>query len=58
MSRADHEPNDGTGDERVDSDAIESVETYETAEGLVFYDAYNPLAWAKTTYSVSLPNQV
>lgn len=56
MSSADHGRQDGTDD--TDLDAVESVETYETTEGIVFYDVRNPLAWVKTTYTVSLPDQV
>ena len=58
MSSADHERQDGTDDERTELDAVESVETYETTEGIVFYDVRNPLAWVKTSHSLSLPDQV
>lgn len=57
MSSADHERDGGTDDER-ELDAVESVETYETAGDIVFYDVRNPLAWVKTSYSVSLPDQI
>lgn len=57
MSSADHEREDGTDDELA-LDAVESVETYETTGGIVFYDVRNPLAWVKTTNSVSLPDQL
>ncbi|MEM4781038.1 MAG: hypothetical protein QXG03_05705 [Halalkalicoccus sp.] len=57
MSSADHGRQDGTDEERT-LDAVESVETYETAGGIVFYDVRNPLAWVKTNYSVSLPEQI
>jgi hypothetical protein len=30
------------------TDAVETTESYETEEGVVFYDAENPLAWIKT----------
>jgi hypothetical protein len=33
--------------EPVVADAIESTESYETDEGVVFYDAENPLAWVQ-----------
>ncbi|MFQ3318008.1 MAG: hypothetical protein ACI80F_000054 [Natronomonas sp.] len=29
----------------VVADAVETTESYETEEGVVFYDAENPLAW-------------
>lgn len=57
MSSADHDQEDGTDDELA-LDAVESVETYETAGDIVFYDVRNPLAWVKTNYSVSLPDQL
>ena len=33
------------------ADAVATTELYETDEGVVFYDAHNPLAWmqARTT---------
>ncbi|MFC6904608.1 DUF7331 family protein [Halalkalicoccus tibetensis] len=57
MSSADHERQSGTDDE-LELDAVESVETYETSGGIVFYDVRNPLAWVKATHSVALPDQV
>jgi hypothetical protein len=57
MSSADHGQHEDS-DERTELDAVESVETYETTEGIVFYDVRNPLAWVKTSYSVSLPDQI
>ncbi|MFC7045125.1 hypothetical protein ACFQH6_06570 [Halobacteriaceae archaeon GCM10025711] len=32
----------------------ESIEAYETDDGVVFYDAQNPLAWLKATHAVRL----
>ncbi len=58
MSSADHGQHEDTDDEHTELDAVESVETYETSEGIVFYDVRNPLAWVKTSYSVSLPDQL
>jgi hypothetical protein len=54
MSSADHE----SEDEELELDAVESVETYETAGDIVFYDVRNPLAWVKTSDTVSLPDQI
>ena len=34
--------------EPVVADAVETTESYETEEGVVFYDAENPLAWIQT----------
>jgi hypothetical protein len=39
-------------------DGIDSVEAYETEEGVVFYDAENPLAWLETSQTLSLREQV
>ncbi|MFC6836204.1 DUF7331 family protein [Halomarina ordinaria] len=36
------------------SEAVETTETYETDEGLVFYDAQNPLAWILARDTVRL----
>jgi hypothetical protein len=35
-------------------DARDDVESYETADGVVLYDAQNPLAWLKATNAMSL----
>lgn len=35
-------------------DPRESVEAYDTEDGVVFYDARNPLAWLKSNYALSL----
>jgi hypothetical protein len=51
------QPNDDVMD---DSDAGSvpavqgTIESYETDEGVVFYDAENPLAWVETTQTLSL----
>jgi hypothetical protein len=39
-------------------DGLETVERYETDEGVVFFDADNPLAWVEATRTVRLDNQV
>jgi hypothetical protein len=49
----------GTHDRSVDRtpdepEALASIEAYETEEGVVFYDAENPLAWLESTHAVSL----
>ncbi|MFB6135859.1 MAG: hypothetical protein ABEJ04_03790 [Halobacteriaceae archaeon] len=51
-----------TRDERHESDALEpvaseaseTVEAYDTEDGVVFYDADNPVAWLQATRAVSL----
>lgn len=49
---------DSTGaDERpepVVADAVETTESYETEEGVVFYDAENPLAWMQAETVIEL----
>ncbi|MFB6164057.1 MAG: hypothetical protein ABEJ31_02765 [Haloarculaceae archaeon] len=35
-------------------DAVETVEVYETDEGMVLYDAENPLAWVQSSGAISL----
>lgn len=35
-------------------EAVESIEAYETEDGVVFYDAQNPLAWLQTSVTVTL----
>lgn len=45
--------------ERTDGDiGVETVERYETDDGVVFFDADNPLAWVETTRTVQLREQV
>ena len=34
-----------------------TVESYEIEDGVVFYDAENPLAWVETTRTLSLEEQ-
>lgn len=36
----------------------EAVESYETEDGVVFYDAQNPLAWLKAERALNLTEQV
>lgn len=38
----------GSGREPAVSEAVAATEAYETDEGVVFYDAENPLAWIQT----------
>lgn len=45
---------DGRTADRDENDGIESIETYETDEGVVFYDAENPLAWLEAGETFSL----
>lgn len=35
-------------------DAVETTEAYETEDGVVLYDARNPLAWVQATSAVRL----
>ena len=34
--------------------AVATIESYETEDGVVFYDADNPLAWVETTRPLAL----
>lgn len=55
-----------TGDERSNDvpqlpdgeDPAASIEAYETGEGVVLYDAENPLAWLQSTNAVALGEQL
>ncbi len=40
------------------SAGLESVESYRTEDGVVLYDAENPLAWLKATCAVSVDDHV
>lgn len=37
-----------------DIEPIDAVGTYETGDGIVFYDTENPLAWVQSASSVHL----
>lgn len=37
-----------------DVEPIDAVGTYETGDGIVFYDTENPLAWVQSASSVHL----
>ncbi|RLM59891.1 hypothetical protein DVK02_02065 [Halobellus sp. Atlit-31R] len=40
---------------RVDeANGLDDVESYEVADGIVFYDPQNPLAWVEASTAVSL----
>ena len=39
---------------RSDPEGTATIESYETEDGVVFYDAENPLAWVETSRAVSL----
>jgi hypothetical protein len=38
----------------VVTDAVETTESYQTEEGVVFYDAENPLAWMQAAEVIDL----
>lgn len=44
----------GERPEPVVTDAVETTESYQTEEGVVFYDAENPLAWIQAESVVDL----
>ena len=39
---------------RSDPEGTETIESYETDDGVVFYDAENPLAWVETSQTFTL----
>ncbi|NHN42584.1 hypothetical protein G9C85_13235 [Halorubellus sp. JP-L1] len=41
-------------DREPEADEMTSIETYETNDGVVFYDAENPLAWLEANETCSL----
>lgn len=51
-------PADAQCGESPDSDAIATMEAYETEEGVVLYDATNPLAWLHANTAISLDDAV
>ncbi|MCL9815100.1 DUF7331 family protein [Natranaeroarchaeum aerophilus] len=55
---SDHATTDWQDSATERADGVETVERYETDEGVVFFDADNPLAWVEATRTVELDNQV
>jgi hypothetical protein len=49
---------DTSSPELAVSDAIAATESYETDQGVVFYDADNPLAWLQSRETVQLDDVV
>jgi hypothetical protein len=49
---------DSTDAERPEQTAVETVEAYDVDDGVVFYDAENPLAWLRATLALDLHEQV
>jgi len=39
---------------RSDPEGTATIESYETEDGVVFYDAENPLAWVETSQTLVL----
>ena len=42
----------------ADEPTENAIEAYETDDGVVFYDAHNPLAWLKAASALTLEEQV
>ncbi|MFH5798760.1 hypothetical protein [Haladaptatus sp. DYF46] len=42
----------------VPDEPMSSIEAYETEDGVVFYDANNPLGWLKASSTVTLEKHV
>jgi hypothetical protein len=53
-------PNNDTGNSADASEptGIETVESYEVDDGVVLFDAENPLAWVETTEAVPVTEAV
>jgi hypothetical protein len=51
-------PAPATADATGEQDGVETVESYETDEGVVFYDAENPLAWVEASAALPLSELV
>lgn len=49
----DDDVTDGTESSMTQASAA-TIESYETEDGVVFYDANNPLAWVETSRPISL----
>lgn len=41
----------------VTDEELSNIESYDTEDGVVLYDARNPLAWVKTDSAVELEEQ-
>lgn len=55
-----HDEQDSAAAEPGDAEAltgVDSIEAYETEDGIVFYDAQNPLAWLKAPRTLTLEEQ-
>lgn len=50
------EDEDSPGPSRPEeaTDGVETIETYDTDNGVVFYDSENPLAWLQASMTVRL----
>jgi hypothetical protein len=60
MRRMSTHPNTDTGNSADASEpaGIETVESYEVDDGVVLFDAENPLAWVETTEAVPVTEAV
>lgn len=54
----DDPPDDGIEGEPTLPAGVETTETYEIENGVVFYDAANPTAWLETSHALRLTEQV
>jgi len=55
-----HDEHDSADAELPETEAqgVNSIEAYETEDGVVFYDSQNPLAWLKAGRTLTLEEQV
>lgn len=57
MSAVNHDRRESTDDgqaEEVALAAVESIEMYESDDGIVIYDSMNPLAWVQSSRAIGL----
>jgi hypothetical protein len=57
MSKSAHDGPDAHESDRR-PDGVETVESYETDDGVVLFDAENPLAWVESSAALRLSEQV
>ncbi len=53
-TRANNDDLTDSSEPRGERDGTRTIESYETEDGVVFYDAENPLAWVETSQTLVL----
>ena len=49
-----NDDSDGERESSTDPVGTATIESYETDDGVVFYDSQNPLAWVETSRTLTL----